>query len=268
MEFYRKNQLWLFFIFTMAFAFSIAAVSLASQNEGISLLIPLSPSIIGITLTAIFSGRAGLREMFLGLSSRFPLRWLAISLLLIPILASLAILINSLLGGPALSLLALNIGNLIGGSLIVPLGEEFGWRGFALPRLLKKYSALTASLILGVIWGLWHYAGHLVGAGVEGLPFAYLFIWILGATILFTWIFNHTRNIWTMILLHSVANATFNLIPITPVNTGGTATFYTFIGLVWLLALIVVLRFGPQTLTGKRLNNRTRRRSLLASFNG
>jgi membrane protease YdiL (CAAX protease family) len=252
MAFLRKNQLWLFFILTLVFAFSMAAVSLASQNEGISILIPLSPSIIGIIIAAVFSGRAGLRELFIGLSQRFPLRWLAVSLLVIPILACLAILVQSLFGGPAFSLLALNIGNLIGGSILVPLGEEFGWRGFALPKLLEKYSALTTSLILGVIWGGWHYAGHLVGAGVEGISFFYLFLWILGATILFTWIFNHTRNIWTMILLHSAANATFNLIPITPINTGGTATFYTFIGLVWLLALIVVLRFGPQTLAGKK----------------
>lgn len=252
MAFLKKNQLWLFFIVTLAFAFGIATVSLANGNEGISILIPLSPSIIGMILTAIFSGRAGLRELFVGLSQRFPLRWLAVSLLVIPILACLSILIQALFGGPALSLLALNMGNLIGGSLLVPFGEEFGWRGFALPRLLKKYSALTSSLILGVVWGGWHYAGHLVGAGVEGISFFYLFLWILGATILFTWIFNHTRNIWTMILFHSVANATFNLIPITPVNTGGTATFYTFIGLVWLLALIVVWRFGPQTLAGKQ----------------
>ena len=262
MAFLRKNQLWLFFVITLVFAFSMAAVSLASQNEGISILIPLSPSIIAIIMTAIFSGRAGLRALFIGLSPRFPLRWLAVSLLLFPILASLAILIQSFLGGPALSLLALNMGNLIAGSILVPLGEEFGWRGFALPRLLEKYSALAASLILGVFWGGWHYAGHLVGVGVEGISFFYLFLWILGATILFTWIFNHTRNIWTMILLHGAANATFNLIPITPVNTGGTATFYTFIALVWLLALIVVLRFGPQTLAGKRSSERARRWSL------
>src|SRR5688500_13373632 len=44
------------------------------------------------------------------------------------------------------------IGPLLAGSL----GEELGWRGFALPRLQKRYSALWASIIIGVIWGTWH----------------------------------------------------------------------------------------------------------------
>jgi membrane protease YdiL (CAAX protease family) len=199
-------------------------------------------------MVAAFSGRAGIREMFVGLSPRFPLRWLAISILVFPILASLAILIQALFGGPALSLLSPKIGNLIGGSILVPLGEEFGWRGFALPKLLKKHSALAASLILGVIWGIWHYAGHLVGAGVEGLPFVYLFIWILGSTILMTWVFIHTRSIWAIILMHSAANATFNLFPIGPTHAGAANTFYIFLALVWLFTVIVIFRFGPQYL--------------------
>ena len=255
MAFLRKNQLWLFFIIALAFSVGIVAVVSARHNEGISILIPLSPSIIAIIITAIFSGRAGLREMFIGLSPRFGLRWLIISLLLFPILASLAILIQALFSGPALSLHSANIGNLIGGSLIIPLGEEFGWRGYALPRLLKKYSAVTASLILGVIWGLWHFPGFLIGVGVvEGLPFVYFMMWVLGATMLMTWVFNHTRSIWAMILMHGAANATFNLLRITPLSAGGATTFYIFIGLLWLFAGWVILRFGHRTLAGRGIN--------------
>jgi len=253
MEFLRKNQLWLFFIIALAFSASIAAVSAANQNEGISILIPLSPSIIAIIIATIFSGRAGLRKMFIGLSPRFAMRWLATSILLFPILAILGILIRAIFGGPALSLNSLNIGNLIGGSLIIPLGEEFGWRGYALPRLLKKYSAFTASLILGVLWGLWHFPGFLIGVGViEGLHFFYFMMWVVGATMLMTWVFNHTKSIWAMILMHGAANATFNLFPITPELAGGPSTSYIFIGLVWLVAVFVIAKFGPQNLGGEK----------------
>lgn len=247
MEFLRKNQLWLFFTIALVFAFSMASVSLSSQNEGISILIPLSPSIIAIVMTAFFSSRMGFRKLFIGSSPNLSLQWLAISLFMVPVLAGLAVFIHSLFGGRTFSLLPLNIGNLIGGALLVPLGEEFGWRGYALPRLLKKHSAITASLVLGVIWGVWHYAGHLVGAGVEGLPFVYLFMWILGATILMTWVYNHTGSVWTAILIHSSANLAFNLFPIGPTQSGGPTTFFIFLGLVWLLALIASFRLEPQT---------------------
>lgn len=258
MVFLRRNQLWLFFTITLAFSASIAAVASASQHEGISILIPLSPSIIAILITAIFSGRAGLREMFIGLAPRFSLRWLAIALLLFLLIASLAILIHALFGGPPLSGLSPNMASLIGGSLLIPLGEEFGWRGYALPRLLKKYSAVTASLILGVIWGMWHFPGFLIGVGVvEGLPFVFFILWVVGATMLMTWVFNHTKSIWSMILMHGIANATFNLLPITPNTAGGPTTFFIFIGLVWLVTVIVILKFGPQTLAGKKVNDRT-----------
>ena len=253
MVFLRKYQLWLFFIIALAFSASIAAVSAANENEGISILIPLSPSIIAIIIATIFSGRAAIREIFIDLSPRFAVRWLATSIVLFPILACLAILIRGLFGGPSLSLNSVNIGNLIGGSLIIPLGEEFGWRGYALPRLLKKYSAFTASLILGVLWGLWHFPGFLIGVGViEGLHFFYFMMWVLGATMLMTWVFNHTKSIWAMILMHGAANATLNLFPITPELAGGPSTFLIFLGLMWLVAVFIIIIFGPQNLRGKR----------------
>ena len=79
-----------------------------------------------------------------------------------------------------------------------PLGEEPGWRGFALPRLLSRYPALTASLILGVVWAAWHIPLLLVGdLTVYGTVNAVL------AAIVFTWVYQNTGgSVLIPILMH------------------------------------------------------------------
>jgi membrane protease YdiL (CAAX protease family) len=73
--------------------------------------------------------------------------------------------------------------------------EETAWRGFALPRLQKNHSALSASLILGLLWGLWHIPLFLIpGSAQEAYPFIGFILLILPTSILFTWIFNHTKG--------------------------------------------------------------------------
>jgi uncharacterized protein len=77
-----------------------------------------------------------------------------------------------------------------------PWGEETGWRGFALPRLLTRFTPLTAAIILGVIWGIWHAPAFLTSDLTQA---KYNFSWFLIAatciSILMTWIYvNANRN--------------------------------------------------------------------------
>jgi membrane protease YdiL (CAAX protease family) len=98
-----------------------------------------------------------------------------------------------------------------------PLGEEIGWRGFALPRLQARYGALRASLILGVLWTFWHLPHFLTsaqrGGPGSGLSLLYVnlpifFVLVMSLTMIFTWIFNRTGgSVFIAILLHTSINA-------------------------------------------------------------
>jgi len=76
------------------------------------------------------------------------------------------------------------------------LGEETGWRGFALPRMQKNRSALSAAIILGLIWSCWHLPAffYLPNYMKMGIPFFPVFaLGVISGSILFTWLFNSAR---------------------------------------------------------------------------
>ena len=143
-------------------------------------------------------------------------RWVLLSVVLFPALFLISwLLVNFQSGGWEISafrngafgfvwivLVSFSHNALLGG----PLGEEIGWRGFLLPALLKRNGPLTASLLLAVVWGLWHlpidlYAGFLVkgpGAVLSRI------VWTFPMTILFTWLFLRTKgNMLVAIFLHA-----------------------------------------------------------------
>ncbi len=124
-------------------------------------------------------------------------------------------------------------------------GEEIGWRGYILPRLLDRHNALVASLILWPVWAIWHVPKFLL-AGTVGSAHAYPF-WIfalniLAFTILLTWVFVHTRgSLLLATLFHAVSNTAVLCLPAVP----GERAFYIMVALHCLIALIIVLAAGP-----------------------
>ncbi len=88
-----------------------------------------------------------------------------------------------------------------------PVSEEFGWRGFLLPKLLEKFTPLTASIVLGLIWGFWYfpvYANNIFGSFYSG--FVFIVHTVFMATIM-TVIFLNTRgNLLIAIVYHWLAN--------------------------------------------------------------
>jgi len=149
---------------------------------------------------------------------------------------------------------------LIGLSLIAGLGEEPGWRGFALPRLQAKYGPLGATILLGSVWAIWHLpllavdprASHgitdpLVLAGL----FTLTAIGILLYAFFYTWVYNHTGSILLMMILHGGFNtATVHLIPFADDIVFGP-TYTTLLSLQVGVMLVSVI--GLVLLTGGRL---------------
>ncbi|MEJ2383714.1 MAG: type II CAAX endopeptidase family protein [Xanthomonadales bacterium] len=242
-----RGALPLFFVASLGFSAAVAYVAYATGNENLSILIPLSPSLIAILVTVMAFGRRGLKAMFKGrVIGGLNLAWTLVAVLVFPVVAAAGLLIHSFFGGPDLGLRTTALFPQVIVILLISFGEEFGWRGFALPRLQDRFSALNASLVLGLIWGLWHLPGFLIGTGVPlAMPFGVFLLWTVLATILMTWVYNHTGgSILSAILMHSAANATFNYLPLLPEWVGQLTTFSIFLGLLAVFVAFVITRLG------------------------
>jgi uncharacterized protein len=220
------------------------------------------PSLMGILLTALFSGKSGLGALFRCLGHvRVSLTWYAVVLLLVPVLLFVAIDVNTLLGGAPIAYHWSSLISLLVLSLLVAgLGEELGWRGFALPRLQARQQAFAASLLLGVLWGLWHLP-LLIATGLVPLTslgilnFLLFDLTITAIAVLFTWVYNNTNgSLLLMVLFHTVATATTDafLLPVQNLMVPFLQKYgdpFLFLILLWVAVTLVVVRTGAARLS-------------------
>jgi membrane protease YdiL (CAAX protease family) len=139
-----------------------------------------------------------------------------------------------------------------------PLGEELGWRGYALPRLQQRYSALTSSLSLGLVWTLWHIpmfwgpGGTVVSGGpVTFWAIGKYVLYLSGFSILYTWLFNNTRgSVLLAVIFHTSANAVLPLVAF-PDRAGDASRLIDewSVVAIWIMALLALVIHGPQKLT-------------------
>lgn len=179
-----------------------------------------APSLAAVVVTFARYGRAGLADLF---RSLFRVRagwvWIALAFLAFPALWLVVELIGAAREGGLGAFdfrpwfVALPLVLLGGHVLLDPgaIGEELGWRGFMLPRLLEMTDARAAGLILGVIWGVWHlpafFVGSLSQSGFEFIPFV---LRVTAFSVFMTWIFVNTRGsvLWAGVVPHMMFNAT------------------------------------------------------------
>jgi membrane protease YdiL (CAAX protease family) len=221
------------------------------------------PTLAALIVIGLTKGRAGIRDLFGKLLiARVGLRWYLFAIFGFGALCAATVLLTNLAGvSPALPLLsrsAPSFSNPLGFALNVLLlfvvtgivnGEELAWRGYALPKLQEKYSALVSSLILGVIWTMFHLPLFftLTGSSQAHESFLVFLMGTVGLTVLFTWMYNHTRgSVLLAYLLHAGTNTWTRVFS---VDNGNAVEGWILTGLIVLLAVIVLVTDGREDLT-------------------
>jgi uncharacterized protein len=195
--------------FAITFGLGIAVIFFRPQFEGVfGPLGPLltswphyigvaAPTISAIVLSAVFGGLGGIKDLFRRLTRPFQLRWVFIALHTFPtglLILGLAERIFGVGAIPFINMHAILISApltlLTTANIVIDpglWGEETGWRGFALPRLLTRLLPLTAAIVLGVIWAIWHAPAFLVsGLTQSNYNFGWFLISTTGISVLMT----------------------------------------------------------------------------------
>jgi uncharacterized protein len=216
------------------------------------------PTLAAFIMTATTEGREGVRRL-LGryVLWRVGLRWYMFALIGVPLIMLLGTMVYSMelpnlgaLGGPSYLLsylLSFALVTVLGG----PLLEEGGWRGFALPRMERLHGPLLASLILGILWALWHLPEFLVPswtAAMGGGSIVDITLFTITAvtfTVVITWVFNNTRASLLLAILVHASIDTFGgtLAAIFPAKAV-TSAFPYMIGFGVVALVLIVLTRG------------------------
>jgi membrane protease YdiL (CAAX protease family) len=262
----------------LAMIFGVAplvAINAGLLPEEAGQLVAFSSSLAAIVLAAVEGRKGGVREL-LGrfLIWRVGIQWWAFALLFGVIPAVAGLYLFNLLGGPAVDWSGLKplysvVPSIIILTVLAGMGEEFGWRGFAMPRLQARYNALVSSLMIGVLWGIWHIPLFLVKgtiqyewkleAGLIPAVLAYT-AFVIAWSIQYTWVFNNTRgSVLLAAVIHGAVNAWNGYID---VYRGYFGAILAYMVVSVIVSILIVLLAGPTNLS------RTNKRNVLEPEGG
>jgi len=256
MSLVKRHPLITFFVLTYALSW-VAYPMWASGLYPIAPVFSFAPFLVALVVLAIIQGKSGvgglLRRM---VRWRVGLKWYVAALFIPAGITVAAAVLNVVLGAQAPS--SAELGSWTGllvtflAVLLIPgLGgawEEPGWRGFALPRLQSGRSALFASLILGVLIAGWHLPLMFVGQ----VHYSDL-LTIMGAVIIFNWVFNNANgSVLIIMLMHATNNTISGQLFGTMFSGADSVRQSWLVAVLWCaVAIVVVVVAGPAHLSRK-----------------
>ncbi|MFN8435031.1 MAG: type II CAAX endopeptidase family protein [Anaerolineales bacterium] len=269
-EWMKTNPIPAFFLLTFGVAWIIwLPIGYLAPDYFLLAIIPgaWAPTIVSVLLTWLTDGKGGVRQ-FLSrvIRWRVGVQWYLVVLFGIAFIAFAAQGLNIWLfdgepvklnlptgipeNGLLLALPIIFFVNIFFGG---PLAEDIGWRGYALPKLREKMSAFTASLLIGIVWVLWHLPFFWIPEGkiaVGGIPLLWFALLTTAWSFLFAWVYVNTESILMPVLFHAAVNTTLGTLGILGQANGSLTPVILNTLLTWLVVGAIVF-FTGRDLKGK-----------------
>jgi hypothetical protein len=268
MDIVNKKQKPVLYFFALSYLLSWAIwIPLCLQEQGyLHSGLPYSlkdlgsygPSLVALIIVTSKYGRPGLKTLLSRIAIwKFNIWWYVLAILGAGVLGLAALFISAIFGQAEISFvdrppfylfpLFLIWVIIFGG----PLGEEIGWRGYALPALMVKYGAIWASLIIGFFWSAWHLPLFWMPGTVQ-YELSFIAYTMMTVPLAFIYTLIHIKtggSVLAAILFHGASNTMAGFIPFMPVTqSGGTdTTYYIFIALLWIIMAIMLFSIREST---------------------
>lgn len=217
-------------------------------KDVIPMAVPMlaAPCLVGILWTYVCDGREGMKDLLARMKKwKVGWRWYA-TLLIFPVLILIVLIPLSILVTPKLTPTFFPIGILMG--LFAGFIEEIGWTGFVYPKMRLRLSVLRASILLGLIHALWHFAadflGNFLSFGLNWfLYFGAFFVFVVALRIIIAWVYENTGSVLLAQLVHASSSGFLSIL--VPIKYGGEIwpIFYAVYAVgIWLVAAVIILR--------------------------
>jgi len=272
----NSDYLWRFFAFTFLFSWLLwlpnvlITHGLIPENKTAETiaeignwLAGIGPSLAAIWIILKYQGKSKFKEL---INRIFALRlgsWYWPLFLLLPIVLVLAHCLNSwffnapfpesgLLNEPWWIPLLLLI------FFILQFGEELGWRGFALDRLLARMNVLQASVVVGSIWAVWHlpmFISKGFGQYEYHMPFLQFFLTLVLISVIITWMqINTGGSLFPAFLIHAQINLSGEVLPLIEKNkdSQGDYTAWIILNILLIIVVLYIIKFRGIQRPGKR----------------
>jgi len=225
-----------------------------SVGGPVFLLGVFAPALVALALTARVEGRSGVKQLLARIGRwQVGTRWYLFAVVYMAAIKLLAALVHRVATSAWPPFGDTPWPLMLGAILVstwVQAGEELGWRGYALPRLAKHLGLGAASLLLGVIWAIWHLPLFLLpGTGSEGQSFPIYLLHVTALSVAMAWLYWKTGgSLLLVMLMHASVNNTTGIVPAavpsaaSPFALNGSLVAWVTVGLSTVVAIVLLMR--------------------------